>query len=101
MEPEQPAQPYDPMKLWDSVAHNVLELGLRDGGDKDFNIVQLGDDVHIKVSGVITNAEISIVGEPEYNDLAQQLVLACLHNLTPGDLAELSLKEVYRTCPSS
>lgn len=81
-------------QVWDSVAHSLLHLGLRDGGDKDFGVMLLGNDVHVRVVGVETNAEIRIVGEAEYNDLGEQLVLACLHNLTPGDIAELSLKEL-------
>lgn len=90
------SEEFDITRLWESVAHNLLQLCMRDVGDKDFEVALLGHDVHLKVTGVSTNAELKIVGEEEYNDLGGQLVLACLQNLTAGDLAELSLKALNK-----
>ncbi|MBU5638528.1 hypothetical protein KOM00_17510 [Geomonas sp. Red69] len=81
-------------KLWESVALNLLQLCMRDFGDKDFGVLCLGDDVHLKVTGLSTDTEINVVGGGEYNDLGKQLVLACLQKLSAGDLVELHLKEL-------
>jgi len=86
------SEEFDITRLWESVAHNLLQLCMRDVGDKDFEVALLGHEIHLKVTGVSTNTEIKIVGEEEYNDLGEQLVLACIQNLSAGDLAELSLK---------
>lgn len=79
-------------KLWENVAQYLLQLCMRDDGDKDFGVMLLGNDVHLKVIGLSTNTEINVVGGEEYNDLAKQLVLACLQKLSAGDLVELSLR---------
>ncbi|MBU5614460.1 hypothetical protein [Geomonas azotofigens] len=81
-------------KLWESVALNLLQLCMRDFGDKDFDVVFLGNDLHLKVTGLTTNTEINVVGSLEYADLGRQLALACLQKLSAGDLVELSLKEL-------
>lgn len=81
-------------KLWENVALNLLQLCMRDVGDKDFGVLLLGDDIHLKVTGLSTNTEINVVGGMEYNDLGEQLVLACLQKLSAGDLVEQSLKEL-------
>lgn len=89
---------FSEMELWESVALSVLHLGMGAGDEKDFDIVRLGDSIQVKVSGVETGAELKVVGE-DYNELGEQLVLACLHNLSAGDLAQLSLRELNKDVP--
>ncbi|TSK04665.1 MAG: hypothetical protein FPO08_20385 [Geobacter sp.] len=81
-------------KLWENVALSLLQLCMRDVGDKNFGVMLLGNDIHLKVIGLSTNTEINVVGGAEYDDLAKQLVLACLQKLSAGDLIELSLKQL-------
>ncbi|QWV93186.1 hypothetical protein KP004_18770 [Geomonas oryzisoli] len=81
-------------KLWESIALSLLQLCMRDVGDKDFGVLLLGEDIHLKVTSLSTDTEINVVGGTEYNDLAEQLVLACLQKLSAGDLVALHLKEL-------
>lgn len=79
-------------KFWESVGMNLLQLCMRDVGDKDCEVVLLGDDIHLKVTGVSTDTKLEVVGHGDYSDLGKQLVLACLKKLSAGDLVELHLK---------
>lgn len=86
---------FDEVRLWESAAMHLLSYGTGVGEDKDFDIVRLGDDVQLKVTGVSSGIEMKVVGR-DYQELGEQLVLACLKKLSPGDLAELRLKELKK-----
>lgn len=90
---------YDPAQLYESVALYIVALGLDDNDEKDFEAVLLDKYVHVQVRDLKGEVWLKVVGK-DYNELGEQLVLACLHNISEEHLGALhvtSRQEVPQT----
>lgn len=79
---------FDIAKLYECVALNFMSLVIDLEEEKTFEAVKLGEDVHLKVRADSGEVLLDVVGE-DYNELGDQLVLACLHKLSSDHLGAL------------
>lgn len=79
---------FDVAKLYESIALNFMSLVIDLDEERNFEGMKLGDDVHLKVRTDSGEVLLDVVGE-DYNELGEQLVLACLHKLSGDHLGTL------------
>jgi len=89
---------FDVSQVFESVAVSFLALALGDDGEKTFEAVQLGEHAHLKVRNSTGEILLKVVGK-DYNELGEQLVLACLHKVTVAHLATLHLRPLQGAPP--
>ena len=85
-------------ELYESAALYLLALALGNNDERDFSVMLLGQDVHLKVLDATGAAAISVVGK-DYNELGEQLVLACLHKISVEQLGLLHLTPLQKLPP--
>ena len=79
---------FDVSKLYESIALYFMSLVIDLDEERTFEAVKLGEDVHLKVRADSGEVLLNVVGE-DYNELGDQLVLACLHKLSADHLGTL------------
>ena len=84
--------------LYESAALYLLSLALGNNEERLFSVILLGEDVHLKVLDATGTAAISVVGK-DYNELGEQLVLACLHKISVEQLGVLHLTPLQKLPP--
>lgn len=79
---------FDINQLYESIALMLMSLTIDLDEEKTFEAVMLGDDVHMKVRLDSGEVPLDVVGR-DYNELGDQLVLACLHKVSIDRLGAL------------
>lgn len=83
-------------ELFEAIAMHLMAIGTDDFGDKDFAGMKIGTHLmRLKVLNLKGEECLQVVGEDSY-ELAQQLVLACFHNISIEHLGALHLKPLER-----
>ncbi len=79
---------FEVAKLYESIALYFMSLTVDLNEERTFMAVKLGEEVHLKVKADSGEILLTVVGE-DYNELGEQLVLACLHKLSFDQLGFL------------
>ena len=82
---------WDESQLYENIALFFVSLTIDLNEEKTFEAVKLGGDVHLKVKDSAGEVLLKVVGR-DYNELGDQLVLACLHKTSLEDLGILHLR---------
>jgi len=86
----------DMQELFEGMAMHLVAIGTDDFGDKDFAGFVVNKSVmHLQVLNEEGEECLQVVGENSL-ELAEQLVLACLHNISVEHLGALHLKPLNR-----
>jgi len=89
---------FDVSQVFESVALSFLALATSDNDEKLFEAVLLGEHLHLKVRNSMGEILFKVVGK-DYNELGEQLVLACLHKVSAAHLATLHLRPLQGVPP--
>jgi len=82
-------------ELFEGMAMHLLAIGTDDFGDKDFAGCRMGDLLHLQVMDMKGELCLQVVGADSV-EVAEQLVLACLHNISIEHLGALHLRPLNR-----
>ena len=81
--------------VFEAMALSLLSLAMDDPGEKDFTGRADGDLLTLQVGDPSGEACLLVVGMGSA-ELAEELVLACLHNISVERLGALQLRELNR-----
>ncbi|MBJ6726676.1 hypothetical protein [Geomesophilobacter sediminis] len=81
--------------LLESIALSLLSLGMDDHREKGFEMCRMGDLTHVRVTDAEGEVAFQVCGKT-VDELGDQLMLACLHNLSIEHLGALHLKPLNR-----
>jgi hypothetical protein len=81
----------DMNEFFEAMAGHIMALGTDDFGDKDFCGEKIGDLLRLQVLNLKGEECLQVYGTDSC-ELAEQLVLACFHNLSIEHLGALHLK---------
>lgn len=81
--------------LFEGMAMQLLAIGTDDFGDKDFQGCKMGDLLHLQVADSTGEVCLQVVGG-DSDEISEQLVLACLHNISIEHLGALHLHPLKR-----
>lgn len=84
-------QGLDMEEFFEAMAGHIMALGTDDFEEKDFCGMVVGDLMRLQVLNLKGEECLQVVGR-DSTDLAEQLVLACLHNISVEHLGALHLK---------
>ncbi|HJV64920.1 MAG TPA: hypothetical protein VJ550_04230 [Geomonas sp.] len=79
----------------EEMALNLLALGLEDWEEKSFEACRSGELIHLRVRNCEGEVVLKVAGSG-VDDLAEQLVLACLHNVSTEQLGALHRRPLNR-----
>lgn len=82
-------------QLFEGVAMHLLQVGTDDFGDKDFEGCRMGDLLHLRLRDMKGEVCLEVVGGDDL-ELAEQLVLACFHNISIEHLGALHQRPLNR-----
>ena len=81
--------------LLTEMTMQLLAIGTDDFGDKDFGGMVMGNLMHLEVRNLQDEVCLQVVGTNTL-ELAEQLVLACFHNLSIEHLGALHMRPLQR-----
>jgi len=81
--------------LFEEAALQLLAIGTDDFGDKDFEGHTTGDLIHLRVRDLKGEVCLQVVGR-DSAEIAEQLVLGCLQNISIEHLGALHLRPLIR-----
>lgn len=82
-------------ELFERMSSQLLAIGTGDFCDKDFAVCKNGDFLHLRLLNDKGEECLYVIGKDSY-DIAEQLVLACLHNISIERLGALHLRPLKR-----
>ena len=77
------------------MAGQLMAIATDDFGEKDFEGVNMGNLLHLQVKDMKGEVCLQVVGG-DSGEIAEQLVLACFHNLSIEHLGALHLHPLNR-----
>ena len=81
--------------LFEDVAMQLLAVGTDDFGEKDFVGCKMGELLHLRLKDMKGEVCLEVVGGDSL-EIAEQLVLACFHNISIEHLGALHLRPLDR-----
>ena len=81
--------------LFEEVAGQLLNIGTDDFGEKDFVGCKMSDLLHLRIKDMKGEVCLEVVGRDSV-EIAEQLVLACFHNISIEHLGALHLRPLNR-----
>jgi len=82
-------------ELFEGVAGQLVNLGTDDFGEKDYECCRMGDLLHLRLMDMKGEVCLEVVGR-DSAEIAEQLVLACFHNISIEHLGALHLQPLDR-----
>lgn len=82
-------------ELFEAVALQLLQIGTDDFDEKDFEGCRMDDYFQLRLRDMKGEVCLEVVGE-DSADIAEQLVLACFHNISIEHLGALHLRPLNR-----
>ena len=79
----------------EEVSLNLLAVGMDDWGEKSFEACSSGEMLHLRVRNCDGEVALKVVGR-DIDELGEQLVLACLHNISAEQLGALHARPLKR-----
>jgi hypothetical protein len=79
----------------EEMALNLLAVGMDDWDEKSFEACRSGEMLHLRVKNCDGEVALKVVGR-DVDELGEQLVLACLHNLSAEQLGALHARPLNR-----
>ena len=87
---------YFPMSaVFEGMASFLLSVGMDDFGEKDFAGLYNGSLLTLQVKDMKGELGLQVVGKDSV-ELAEELVLACLHNISIEHLGALHLRQLNK-----
>ncbi|HJV34287.1 hypothetical protein [Geomonas sp.] len=81
--------------ILEEVALNLLAVGMDNWEEKSFEACRSGELLHLRVRNSDGEVALKVVGR-DVDELGEQLVLACLHNINAEQLGALHARPLNR-----